>query len=345
MLESGNYQYKTEKYVRNGLYFAYLSAPWVLRRFLVIPGSRVLGLYCACYDTLTYPPVFTNFMLIVSVLVGMDKAYWFTFTLLDVVTMSPLLRATLTSVTRPIDQLMQTFSLFVIVICCYTAVAFFLFGNTHFINGDDDDAPQACDTLIECFVFSLYVGIREGDMDAVLDDADMDDRAQWRNRIIYDLTFFIILGVLLFDVVTGIILDTFGELREEVNDRKDKMENETFISGIGRDKIEELPQEIEFSVINENDQNVWNYLFFIIYVKNKDPGELNGIESFVKECLENEDTSWFPQKTSWRIEYTNATMEDERAPEEIIEEQVDRLVGLEETMKGMIRAIGASSGE
>ena len=143
MIESGNYAYETKVYVRNGLYFAYFTIPWVLRKFLVIPSSRVLGLYCACYDTLTYPPVFTNVLLIVSVLVGMDKAYWFTFTLLDVITMSPLLRATLTSVTRPIDQLAQTFALFIIVICCYTAVAFFLFGGaSHFINGDDDNAPQ-----------------------------------------------------------------------------------------------------------------------------------------------------------------------------------------------------------
>merc|ERR1711871_1252985 len=181
-------------------------------------------------------------------------------------------------------------------------------------------------------------------MDGPLDDADITDKAQWRNRIIYDLTFFIILGVLLFDVVTGIILDTFGELREEVNDRKDKLENETFISGIARDKIEEMSQEVEFDVVNEKDQNVWNYLFFIIYVKNKDEGELNGVESFVKECIDNEDTSWFPQKTSWRIEYAELTMEDDKGPEEIIQEQVSRLAELEETMKGAIKTIMSTGG-
>jgi len=161
-------------------------------------------------------------------------------------------------------------------------------------------------------------------MDAVLDDADMNDKTQWRNRIIYDLTFFIILGVLLFDVVTGVILDTFGELREEVNERKDKMENETFISGIAREKVEELGAEVEFDTINDKDQNVWNYLFYIIYLKNKDPSELNGIESYTMECIESDDTLWFPQKTCWRIEYSNQTIDDDKAPEELIEEQVDR---------------------
>ena len=49
--------------------------------------------------------------------------------------------------------------------------------------------------------------------------------AGWFTRLFFDVSFFIILGVLLFDMVTGIIVDTFGELREETEKRKEKQAN------------------------------------------------------------------------------------------------------------------------
>ena len=289
--------------VKFGLVLIYLTVPVVIRRWLVLPRSKVLNLYCALFDTLCYGPVLVHLLLMVVVLVGFAKAYWFTFLLLDIVTMSPLLQATLLSVTRPINQLAQTFALFVIVICCYTSVGFYLFGSANFVDGDDDSAEQACSTLAECFLFSLYVGLREGDMDAILDDADRSDAKAWRNRIIYDLTFFVILGVLLFDVVTGIILDTFGELREEVNVRKDKIENESFVSGLSRDQVEEMNLEgVDFRRINDRDQNVWSYVLFVIYVKSLNASDMNGVESYVRERIDEEDATWFPQKTCWAME-------------------------------------------
>ena len=76
------------------------------------------------------------------------------------------------------------------------------------------------------------------------------------------MTFFIILGVLLFDMVTGIILDTFGALREEVAEREEKMNNETFVSGLTRQSIEEIEgNSIDFETLNTGDQNQWNYLY------------------------------------------------------------------------------------
>lgn len=83
-----NHGLATDTYVEFGALIAYVSAPWVLRNYLVIPSSKVLSFYCAIYDTLTYGPVFTHLLLMISILIGMDKSYWFTFTLLDCLNMS-----------------------------------------------------------------------------------------------------------------------------------------------------------------------------------------------------------------------------------------------------------------
>jgi len=39
---------------------------------------------------------------------------------------------------------------------------------------------------------------------------------------------------------------------------------------------------------------MWNYVFFIAYLKNKDQTDYTGIESYIDEKVELQDVSWFP---------------------------------------------------
>lgn len=39
---------------------------------------------------------------------------------------------------------------------------------------------------------------------------------------------------------------------------------------------------------------MWNYIFYIAYITNKDKTDLTGIESFVKECIDHKNVEWFP---------------------------------------------------
>lgn len=42
------------------------------------------------------------------------------------------------------------------------------------------------------------------------------------------------------------------------------------------------------------EHNLWNYLFFISYLKDKETTEYSGFESYVAEKLDKKDISWFP---------------------------------------------------
>ena len=59
--------------------------------------------------------------------------------------------------------------------------------------------------------------------------------------ILPDLCFFVIVGVLLFDMVTGIIVDTFASCREETEHRSHALENTCFICDIDREKVSTRP--------------------------------------------------------------------------------------------------------
>ena len=108
---------------------------------------------------------------------------------------------------------------------------------------EEEGAVEGCDTLLKCFTQTIYLGIRAGDIAEILDDPD---ESNYTTRMLFDLSFFLILGILFFDMVTGIILDTFGALREEVAERKTILQSESFVSGLERKEIEEIGEGLNF---------------------------------------------------------------------------------------------------
>ena len=83
--------YSETAYVMWGVRIAYFTAPFVLRKFLIFPKSKVLQGFCALCDTVCFSPIRNHLLLIAVVLAGFYRTYWFTFALLDVMTMSKTL--------------------------------------------------------------------------------------------------------------------------------------------------------------------------------------------------------------------------------------------------------------
>ena len=213
-----------------------------------------------------------HILLLVIIVAGNSNPIFYSMALLDILTMSSALQSVLQAVIKPANQLSQTLFLFVIVICIYTAVAYYSFGVLSFGNLDDDAPDEVsagrvskskhpqiltyhrynfsqayedkyCTSLMSCFIYTLYVGIRSSDMAEVLKDYNDYDsygaEDKMGTRVLYDLSFFLILGVLLFNMVSGIILDTFSQLRGEQEDRQNIVDNESFVSGLSRGEYEE----------------------------------------------------------------------------------------------------------
>lgn len=55
-------------------------------------------------------------------------------------------------------------------------------------------------------------------------------------RIIYDLSFFVVLIIIVLNLIFGVIIDTFGDLRGEKNEKEDILKNTCFICGLERGK-------------------------------------------------------------------------------------------------------------
>ena len=119
-------------------------------------------------------------------------------------------------------------------------------------------------------------------------------------RFFYDVSFFLLVSTILLNVVQGIIVDAFAELREKSDIQSVDMKNVCYICGLERQTLDRDTEE-GFETHVEEDHEVWNYVFFLIHLEAKDQSDMNGIESYIKEMYDQQETSWFPLHRCLRI--------------------------------------------
>ena len=81
----------------------------------------------------------------------------------------------------------------------------------------------------------------------------------------------------------GVIITTFGRLREEKEQRMANTEGVCFICGIEKhifDRAANDPDGFKEHIIE--DHNMWNYLYFIYFVWEQDKDDDDGLEYFVR---------------------------------------------------------------
>lgn len=112
-------------------------------------------------------------------------------------------------------------------------------------------------------------------------------------RLIYDNLFNILLMVLLLNIIFGITIDTFAELRAEKEQQKVDQYNSCTICSIDRNEFDRYTEHGFKHHIN-TEHNMWDYIFFLVYLINKEPTEFTGVESYVVDQVQQGSISFFP---------------------------------------------------
>jgi hypothetical protein len=121
-------------------------------------------------------------------------------------------------------------------------------------------------------------------------------------RYIVDTLYFVVVIVILLNVIFGIVIDTFGNLRAEKDDRHADTTGSCFICGIDKQVFDRASDGVQgFTVHIKSDHNMWNYLFFIIYIWEQDKDDDDGLEQFVRRSIEVNDINWFPMGRAMRL--------------------------------------------
>uniref|UniRef100_A0A8C0AQL0 Inositol 1,4,5-trisphosphate receptor n=1 Tax=Buteo japonicus TaxID=224669 RepID=A0A8C0AQL0_9AVES len=158
---------------------------------------------------------------------------------------------------------------------------------------DADQWERACDTLLMCIVTVLNHGLRNGGGVGDILRKPSKDESLFPARVVYDLLFFFIVIIIVLNLIFGVIIDTFADLRSEKQKKEEILKTTCFICGLERDKFDNKTVSFEEHIKYEH--NMWNYLYFIVLVRVKNKTDYTGPESYVAQMIKNKNLDWFPR--------------------------------------------------
>lgn len=198
---------------------------------------------------------------------------------------------------------------------------------------EDDGKIWSCQTLRMCIITTLNWGLRNGGgIGDVLRNVPPQEES-FLPRILYDMSFFIVLIVIVLNLVFGVIIDTFGDLRAERNEKDDILRNTCFICGLERGRFDN--KIVTFEQHRESEHNLYHYLYFIVWLQIKDETEFTGPESYVAQCIKDRNKDWFPRMQAMSL----AEDDQETEQPEKISDMKDMIGSLLNTVKSQGRQL------
>lgn len=141
---------------------------------------------------------------------------FFAVLLLDAIGRSELLINVVRAITLNAKQLMMTAILGFIVIFIFASIAEYTDLRITTIYVQEFDFKM-CENFLQCFITTLGFGLRAGGGigDSIKYPDYGTERFQYIQRFCYDYLFFALVILIYFNILSGGIIDTFGDLREK----------------------------------------------------------------------------------------------------------------------------------
>ncbi|CAO1407028.1 unnamed protein product [Diamesa hyperborea] len=152
---------------------------------------------------------------------------------------------------------------------------------------------RACDSLLMCIVTTMNQGLRNGGGIGDILRAPSSREPLFMARVVYDLLFFFVVIIIVLNLIFGVIIDTFADLRSEKQQKELILKNTCFICGLNRSAFDNRTVSFEEHIKSEH--NMWHYLYFMVLIKVKDPTEFTGPESYVHGMVNALNLDWFPR--------------------------------------------------
>ena len=216
--------------------------------------------------------------------------YFYSMILLTIIDISMIVSSVAMSFITNYDKLAITLVMIAIIINFFSYVASNYY-NMYF--DATSDKALMCATYFSCFMNSMNAAFRAGGGMADLMTLNADNtNSGFGGRFIFDVLFFILINVILIGIFFGIIVDSFKEYRNNLVLRQKDEEEICFTCGLDSNAIEkagvQFQEHLEY-------HDVWNYLFYIIYLKWKPVTMYDGVDLYVDGLYKSGNkNAWFP---------------------------------------------------
>lgn len=255
--------YRLYGFIATMLFLWFLSC---IRDYIVVPDTISTRRYVLCYDLIVRKPFFrNNAILMICIIMGFQSNEYFALMLLDIMNNSIMLGNILKCIFIPGTRLLMVMYLLIA-----TSVLYAQFGLVHF----EQENWADCHSAMSCFWLTLYKAVPSKQMfgHTQVTNRGVDGGPDFQLRMIFDVVWFI-WNFLLFKVMTGLILSTFGKLRADGNYRNNILKNVGFVSGLERAKYGDLALygAPSFDELMSGDQYHWDYVILYLHLMKKNP--------------------------------------------------------------------------
>ena len=153
--------------------------------------------------------------------------------------------------------------------------------------------PDECVTYSECFLDMINTGIRGGS-GMGFGIKKLGQKGYLIEFILEWVLFFVVMLVLL-NIISGVIVDTFQELREKSVEENETKLNICYICSLHRTLFEK--RGIDFEYHKDHEHNIMNYFSYIYKIEMTDESDLNSLDYQVRQSIKNKRTDFFPINT------------------------------------------------
>ncbi|KAK9516864.1 hypothetical protein VZT92_024773 [Zoarces viviparus] len=199
-------------------------------------------------------------------------------------------------------------------------------------NVPDDGTERVCDTLLMCIITVLNQGLRNGGGVGDILRRPSKEEPLFAARVVYDLLFFFIVIIIVLNLIFGVIIDTFADLRSEKQRKEEILKTTCFICGLERDKFDNKTVSFEEHIKSEH--SMWHYLYFLVLVRVKDPTEYTGPESYVAQMIAEKNLEWFPRMRAMSL--VSSEGDNEQNEMRSLQDKLDGTVTLVAQLSGQL---------
>jgi hypothetical protein len=220
--------------------------------------------------------------------------------LLTVIKFVPTIKEIVIAFKLRFSQLLSMIGFLAILIYFYSNIGFYFLSDEFVKELGNGEKENLCATLLGCSVTYFNLGVRSGGgIGDLLDMKPFRDTSTYWLRYLTDMLFYITVILLLLNMINGVIVSTFSQIREESNEKDEDINNKCFICNI--DRVEFEKRKIGFADHLRFEHNTKTYIRFLIYLKLTSEKDLDADQSFIIECLKRRDISCFPVMRSFSV--------------------------------------------
>ena len=209
-------------------------------------------------------------------------------------------RIVVLSLSHNVTRLAVTLLLCLLFSWVFAVIGLVVFPEKHDLEAVENEGGP-CGNLLTCFVAYSYSGLLMEGLDEYIPDKVFPVQASDlvghdAAKTAWELVFGMI-TMFVGSIITGIICDTFGELRTAQDDAEAYRQSTNFITGI--------PYTVSHTTAQHPGQLSTSYIHYtwlMLYLRERKAKDLTPTEAMVKDKIENGDVSWLPDGRSSFLE-------------------------------------------